>query len=249
MSVHVSSWVWRHAPASGNALLVLLALADIANDEGIAWPSKSHLAAKTRLSLSTVKRVINALRGDGVIVADVSLGHSNVYRIVTDEQGQREPLKGQSDPGGQSEPGTKLTQGAGHSCDPGGGSRMDPYTSETRQDTSPCDDVDVDDDDGVDEDDIPKGSRSPVVLPRPFIVTVHMREWAARSAPSVNLDSVTSEFVAYWREGEGKGKRKKNWPLTWMNRMRAVHDRNVDHGWKPAEADDRKVIRGGRVIA
>lgn len=241
MSVHVSSWVWKHAEAKGNALLVLLALADMANDDGVCWPSKQHLADRTRLSLSTVKRVIGQLREGRQVVADVSMGRSNVYRILMEKQGQSEPLEGQSDPGGQFEPSTKLTQGVGHSYDPGGGSTVTPYTSVKHQETS-RDTFDVDED-------VPKGSRTAVAIPKPFVVTAEMRAWAASKAPSVAVDAVTSDFVAYWREGNGKGRRMKNWTLTWRNWLKRDHARNVERGWKPTNDDDRKVIRGGRVVA
>ena len=245
MSVHVSSWVWKHAPAKGNHLLVMLALADVASDEGVAWPSQAYLATKTRLSLPTVKRTIKALRESGVVVSDASLGRSNVYRIVMDEaaggSSVHDPAGDQSDTSVNLIPVSNRTGGVDHSYELGDSSTVTPYTSEIHQDT-PEGDVDVF------EMDIPKGTRTAVVLPRPFIVTAHMREWAGREAASVGLDAVTAEFVAYWREGEGKGKRKKNWPLTWMNRMRAVHARNVEHGWKPA-SEGRKVIRNGRVVA
>ena len=43
--------VWEWSAASGGGLLALLAIADFANDNGVAWPSLSVLAAKARLSV------------------------------------------------------------------------------------------------------------------------------------------------------------------------------------------------------
>lgn len=78
MSVKVSSWVWEHSQSKGNDRLVLLAIADVAGDDGRAEAyarSVSHLAAKTQLSPSTVRARIGSLvelgelvvleRGDG----------------------------------------------------------------------------------------------------------------------------------------------------------------------------------------
>lgn len=246
MSVRVSSWVWEHAPAKGNQLLVMLALADVADDQGVAWPSQSHLAAKTRLSLATVKRVMKSLREVGAIVSDASLGRSNVYRIVMDSASGGgslgDPVGAQSDTGVNLIPSSLLSQGVAHSSELGGSSTVSYRTvidpSGTRQGDA-GDEFDVD---------VPKGTRSAQVLPRPFFLSGRDREWAAEHAPSVSVDVVTSDFVAYWREGEGRGKRKKNWSLTWRTWLRREHARNVERGWKPADEDERKVIRGGRVV-
>lgn len=55
------TWVWDNAKVGGNELLVLLAMADFANDEGFAYPRVSTLAAKTRVSERTVQRVLKQL--------------------------------------------------------------------------------------------------------------------------------------------------------------------------------------------
>lgn len=54
MSVKAQNWVWQHSRAEGNELLVELAIADRANDDGEdCWPSMETLCRKTRLSRST----------------------------------------------------------------------------------------------------------------------------------------------------------------------------------------------------
>jgi len=69
----------------------------------------------------------------------------------------------------------------------------------------------------VPEDDVPKGTDSARTLPKPFVLTASMKDWATRTTPTLDVPGVTAEFVAYWREGEGKGKKKKNWEQTWRN--------------------------------
>jgi hypothetical protein len=39
MSIKVMSQVWEHSTRKGTRLLLLLALADFANDEGICYPA------------------------------------------------------------------------------------------------------------------------------------------------------------------------------------------------------------------
>ncbi len=58
MSVRTMNRVWEASHQTGGALLVLLAIADFADDEGLAYPSISTLARKARLSDRQVQRVI-----------------------------------------------------------------------------------------------------------------------------------------------------------------------------------------------
>ncbi len=79
------TWVWDKSPTAGNERLVLLAIADTADDDGRnAWPSMSTLARKTRLDIRTVQRVIRRLEGSGQLVVEVAAGRAgtNVYTVV-----------------------------------------------------------------------------------------------------------------------------------------------------------------------
>jgi len=67
MSVHVSSQVWMNCQQSGDRLLLMLALADFANDDGICWPSQLSLAARTRCTERGVQKMIDALEKLGEI--------------------------------------------------------------------------------------------------------------------------------------------------------------------------------------
>jgi len=86
MSVHVSSWVWHHAKCDGNELIALLALADMANDDGECWPSISTLATRCRCDSRTVQKNLRDAqeRGDLEVIARDSgngLRTSNLYRF------------------------------------------------------------------------------------------------------------------------------------------------------------------------
>jgi hypothetical protein len=67
MSIRVMSQVWEESEHSGGKLLVLLALADAANDEGICWPSIATLALKSRMSERNVQRLLRELELSGEI--------------------------------------------------------------------------------------------------------------------------------------------------------------------------------------
>ena len=125
VSVYMTSWVWRHADAAGNDLLVLLALADAADDE---CPSVGVLERKTRLSESTVRRCLTRLCEAGLLVRESRPGMSNRYVVTTSEGCQSDTPQGpegcQSDRGrgvNLTGGGVKLTGGGCQSGTPEGG--------------------------------------------------------------------------------------------------------------------------------
>jgi hypothetical protein len=62
MSVAATTWVWGDSKAQGADLLVLLALADYADEHGNCYASWAKLQSKTRLSRSTVIRSLRRLQ-------------------------------------------------------------------------------------------------------------------------------------------------------------------------------------------
>lgn len=62
MSIRALSSAWDLSGASGGTLLVLLAIADQANVDGVAWPLQETLAAKSRQHERNVERCVNWLQ-------------------------------------------------------------------------------------------------------------------------------------------------------------------------------------------
>lgn len=87
MSIKVMTEVWEHSQQEGGALLVLLALADHANDQGYCWPSVPTLAKKARLSERHVRRILSDLQETGELEIEARTGRSNYYRVVTPRMG------------------------------------------------------------------------------------------------------------------------------------------------------------------
>ena len=67
MSVKAMTWVWGLEELPQKETLVLLALADQANDEGLCWPRLDTLAPKSRMSVRSVKRAVAFLRRAGLV--------------------------------------------------------------------------------------------------------------------------------------------------------------------------------------
>ncbi len=87
MSIKVTSWVWQHAPAKSTQLLLLLAIADHCNDEGVCYPSVQRLAEKCRITMRRAQQLIEALRASGelgVVIGEggaINGGKTNRYYL------------------------------------------------------------------------------------------------------------------------------------------------------------------------
>lgn len=121
----------------GNPLrkLVLLKLADNANDQGECWPSYQHIADQCEIGRSTVKGHVRALEEMGMLRREYrrkgELNQSNLFHLRLDEKEYKQPSKGGagSDLGQQvTEVGQELTQG-GAGAALGGGAGADPRIS------------------------------------------------------------------------------------------------------------------------
>lgn len=84
MSIELMSRVWKHAPVSGGSLLVLLALADFADDKGWAWPSVNTLAKRARLGRRQVQYVLHDMEEQGLIKVGLGAGPggANLYKVL-----------------------------------------------------------------------------------------------------------------------------------------------------------------------
>ena len=79
------TWAWQ-APLPLGPKIVLLALADSADDAGICWPGHRSLAAKCSVTVRTVQRTIAALQAQGQLLIEPRYRQdgsrsSNRYRL------------------------------------------------------------------------------------------------------------------------------------------------------------------------
>jgi len=88
MSVRAMAWAWRQQ-LSGPEKLVLMALADHADEDGICWPGNAHIARKCNLSQRSVQRHVKNLIDNGYMTAhrrfrDTGGQTSNRYALNVD---------------------------------------------------------------------------------------------------------------------------------------------------------------------
>lgn len=84
MSVHVTSWVLKNSPAAHGARLVLIVLADHANEDGTgAYPSIATIASEARLSENAVRAALKRLQKDHAIRHEgYSVFKTKVWRVL-----------------------------------------------------------------------------------------------------------------------------------------------------------------------
>lgn len=83
MSIAVMSQVWAHSRATARDLLVLLAIADFADDKGVAYPTVKVLARKARMPERTVQAALARLGALGELAVQRGGGNKpSVYQVV-----------------------------------------------------------------------------------------------------------------------------------------------------------------------
>ncbi len=252
MSVHISSLVWKDKGTTGNTRMLLLALADMANDEGICWPSVSTL--RSRLNLGTdraIQQILSNLESNGYIVKQQRSGHSNVYKInptpeqsftpectFTPEQPFTPPLNVRSP-----HPRTAIHP-----------TPEQPFTQNRNRTVNepPLEPLVFVAQGAPTANDAPLPAENPQTqraskgtrIPQDFTPSPEMLEWAKQNRPGVDLLDETDKFCDYWRSSAGSRAVKMDWQLTWKTWIRnatgSPQQRPSLYAPKPTMADKIK---------
>jgi hypothetical protein len=85
MSIKIMSRVWEQSKQGGSQLLLLLAIADNANDAGFAWPGQKYLAQKIRMSERSIPRLAAKLKdaGELFVCSRGDTGQVTQYIVAT----------------------------------------------------------------------------------------------------------------------------------------------------------------------
>jgi hypothetical protein len=104
MSIKVMEYVWENSKQRASLRLVLLAIADNANQDGDAYPGIPHLAKKCNMSERNIQLSIRALERARELQVFVGLGRktisgaTNLYRVVMPEANQQLPTNSKGKP-------------------------------------------------------------------------------------------------------------------------------------------------------
>lgn len=92
MSISVMSWVWANGPADASMRLVLLAIADHADDKGVAYPSMAGIAAKSCVTERGARGIVRRLEDAGWLKTRVGGGRGgkSVYTVVMHRNTEQE---------------------------------------------------------------------------------------------------------------------------------------------------------------
>lgn len=84
MSIAAMTFVWEHSRLRGTELNLLLAIADFANQDGIAWPGIPTLAKRIRADQRTAQRCLKRIERAGELRIERGAGPSgtHLYHVV-----------------------------------------------------------------------------------------------------------------------------------------------------------------------
>lgn len=85
MSLRAMTWAFAAPVTLQSERLLLLALADHANDQGLCWPGVARIAEKAMMDSRSVPRTIKRLIDKGLIAVEPRAGRTNRYRLALDK--------------------------------------------------------------------------------------------------------------------------------------------------------------------
>lgn len=210
MSVRTMARVWEHSAHSGSNLLMLLAIADFADDDGRAYPSVPTLARKCRMKTRNANKVLVALRASGEL--DIVHGKgprgTSVYRVKVDGQGLHCSTGVHSRTGCTAGP-APLSTSAGDPC---------PAVPETPvlQDRQTISEPPVNHQEPPERVQRRKGKAAKRPLPDGFSVSPRVEAWALEHGHT----RLTEHLEAFRLKCQAKGYEYADWDAAFMGAIR-----------------------------
>ena len=242
MSRVANDWVWKQNIKPATHKLILLAMADRADEYHCCYPSIARLERDTGLDRKTIQKGISNMIACGLL-SDTGkrVGSTNKVRVlrmnIGEEQSQkRDDLQADNHPKNGNVPKNGNNPKNGTLNDPKNGTLNDPkngmqnHPIESPNEPLPPAGVSARATaaDAQPEFPDPPPEPSPHAkpkrkqpLPDDFAVTDAMRAWFAAQGFSFALQGEHERFCDYWR---GRGEPMKDWEAVWRNWMRKAAD-------------------------
>lgn len=195
--------VWAESKHSGTDLLMMLAIADFADDDGNAYPSVGTLATKCRTTSRHVNRILAALRSSGELEIRMNEGPrgTNRYRITLAGMTSTSPLTNRSPlTCASSTPDVQVPKPLTPTSDEPSLNHQRTRES-ARAVRAPAAD---------------RGSR----LPDDWQPSDADIAFCQERRPDLDQSEVAERFRDHWAAQPGAKGRKSNWPATWRNWVR-----------------------------
>lgn len=78
MSNKALNHVWEHSTLKGTALLLMIAIADMANDDGECYPGKARLSRKCRTTKDNIKKLLKKCEESGELIIQDGMGMETI---------------------------------------------------------------------------------------------------------------------------------------------------------------------------
>jgi hypothetical protein len=239
VSVRALSWALDAPIDSHGAKLLLVAIANYADDKGRSWPGQDTLAGHVRADRKSIIRWISKLEADGYIQRERRGGdgtgrRSNLYQLALDAPGNRTStsgcLTGQSPTeatlqGGQCPTGDTLgkvplvTQ-AKSQPDPGNVPLVTHEPSEEPLEKKKRGEARASDAPSPPTEKTKRATRFDLAT-----IPDDWRDWCASARPDLDPGETFADFADYWRAKPGKEGLKLDWLATWRRWVRNQHAR------------------------
>lgn len=220
MSIDATRWAWQQRIKRPAAKLVLLSLADRADEHHSAFPGIQRLLADTELDRKTIIDCIDYLERNGVISVERSIGKGNRYRLLgvvsrhSEHDPKTEPVP-KTGPVPETGPVPKVGPVPKTGRDP----------SQKRDHTSPKNGTRI--------------YQEPINNPlrgrsargarlTHDLLPAEWRAWAEGEAPSLDADATFACFADHWRAQPGQKGVKADWFATWRNWIRREVKNNAN---------------------
>lgn len=226
MSVRTMARVWDGSKHSGSELLMLLAIADFADDDGRAYPSISRLARKCRVTSRYAIVLLDALSQSGELEIKKNAGpvgqggRTNLYRVALNKLilDHQEPVNQGSQPNQPEDVNSGSLVNVGALVNHGSGSSELGFREVVNQ-SSPKPSVNHQEPSEVAPPKAKKGSRlSPSWQPSSEDLA-----YCREKRPDLDPLETAEEFRDFWIARAGSQAVKADWPATWRRWVRNQH--------------------------